>query len=166
MTSPLRLIGQALCYLAFIAAIGIGTSLTSVHFPSDRALIKLSFTHGAARPTECHHLSAEELAKLPPNMRRPVECPRGRLPVFVELVVDGKTLLSESLPPTGLSRDGPSRIYRSFVTAPGHHRLVIRLRDTPRAGGFDYRREAEIDLAPEQNFVIDFRPEGDGFIFR
>jgi hypothetical protein len=164
--SLLRLAGQGACYLAFVALIAFGTSATFTHFPPDRALIKLSFTHGAARPTDCRRLTAEEPAKLPPNMRRPVECARGRLPVFAELIVDGTTLLSASPPPTGLSHDGPSRIYRSFITTPGRHRLVLRLRDTPRTSGFDYSREAEIDLAPQQNFVIDFRPEGDGFIFR
>ena len=166
MIAPLRLLGQAAGYVAFIAVIGYGTNAGYTHFPPDQALIKLSFTHGAARPTECRRLSAEELARLPPNMRRPVECPRGRLPVVAELVLDGRTLLSASLPPTGLSHDGPSRVYRSFRVAPGRHHLVARLRDTARTSGFDYRREADIDLAPQQNFVIDFRPEGDGFVFR
>ncbi|HYM02847.1 MAG TPA: hypothetical protein VET85_07865 [Stellaceae bacterium] len=166
MISVPRLIGQAISYALFMALIAYGTSAAYTHFPPDKALIKLSFTHGAARPTDCRRLSAEELAKLSPNMRRPVECARGRLPVFTELIVDDVLLLSESLPPTGLSHDGQSRIYRGFVVAPGHHRLVVRLRDTARASGFDYSRTAEIDLAPQQNFVIDFRPDGDGFIFR
>jgi hypothetical protein len=166
MISPLRLGGQALAYALFIALIGYGVSGRYTHFPPDEALVKLSFTHGAARPTDCRRLTAEELAKLPPNMRRPVECARGRLPVFTELVLDGETLLSESLPPTGLSHDGPSRVYRSFAVSPGRHHLVMRLRDTARTSGFDYTREADVELAPRQNFVIDFRPEGDGFVFR
>jgi hypothetical protein len=166
MISPLRLVGQAVAFFLFIAVIAYGTSASYTHFPPDQALIKLSFTHGASRPSDCRRRSAEELAKLAPNMRRAVECARGRLPVLTELVVDGTMLLSESLPPTGLSQDGPSRVYRSFVMAPGHHHLAIRLRDTPRTSGFDYTREADVDLAAQQNFVIDFRPEGDGFIFR
>jgi hypothetical protein len=166
MSLPLRLICQGASYLGFVAVIACGTSVTFAHFPPDQALIRLSFTHGAAHPTECHRLTAEELAKLPPNMRRPIECARGRLPVFTELIVDGETLLSASLPPTGLSHDGPSRIYRSFIMAPGRHHVVIRLRDTSRPSGFDYSREADVELKPAQNFVIDFHPEGDGFIFR
>jgi len=166
MISPLRLAGQAAAYLVFIALIGYGTGVTHTHFPPEKALIKLSFTHGAARTTDCRRLTADELAKLPPNMRRPVECARGRGAVFAELIVDDEMLFSASLPPAGLSHDGPSRVYRSFVVTPGRHRLLIRLRDTPRSSGFDYTREAEVELAPQQNFVIDFRPEGDGFIFR
>jgi hypothetical protein len=166
MSAALRLAGQGAAYLAFIAAIAFGTTLGYRHFPADKAVIKLSFTHGAARPSDCRRLSAAELEKLAPNMRRPTQCARGRLPVFTELVLDEETVFSAALPPTGLARDGPSRIYRSFVVAPGRHRLVIRLRDSARASGFDYIRAAEVELAPRQNFVIDFRPEGDGFIFR
>jgi hypothetical protein len=166
MIAALRFLGQALAYLVFAGLIFYGTSLGFTHFPADKALIKLSFTHGAARPTECRRRSAEELAKLAPNMRQPIDCARGRLPVVAELIVDGQTLFSQSLPPTGLSHDGASRVYRSFVVAPGRHRLVLHLRDTPRDSGFDYSRTADVELAPQQNFVIDFRPEGDGFIFR
>ena len=166
MISPLRLTGQAVAYLVFAGLIFYGTTASYRHFAEDKALIKLSFTHGAARPTDCRRLSAEELARRAPNMRRPTECARGRLPVFTELIVDGETLFSASLPPTGLAHDGPSRVYRSFVVAPGRHRLVIRLRDTARSDGFDYSREADVELAAQRNFVIDFRPEGDGFIFR
>lgn len=166
MTAARRVLGQALLYIAFVVLIAYGTSRSFTHFPPDKALIKLSFTHGAARASACRRLSPEELAKLPPNMRRAVECERGRLPVVVEMMVDGATLLSEVLPPTGLARDGPSRIYRSFAVDPGQHRLVLHLRDTPREKGFDYTREADVQLMPQQNFVIDFRPEGSGFIFR
>lgn len=161
-----RLIGQGVLYLGFAALIGYGTYIPFTHFPPEKALIRLSFTHGASRPTDCRRLSAEELAKLAPNMRKPTECARGRLPVYVELIVDGSALFSASLPPAGLSRDGSSRVYQGFVVAPGRHHLLIRLRDTARTEGFDYTRQAEIDLAPQQNFVIDFRPEGDGFVFR
>src|SRR5690349_7058547 len=143
-----RIIGQALLYVALIALIAYGTNRSFTHFAAEKALIKLSFTHGAARASACRRLSSEELAQLPPNMRRAVECERGRLPVVVEMTLDGATLLSEALPPTGLSSDGPSRICRSFAVEPGLHRLVLNLRDTARASGFDYTREADVQLAP------------------
>ena len=166
MMRIVRFMGQGASYLLFVVLIAYGTLAAHSHFPPDRALIKLSFTHGATRATECRRLTPEEIAKLPPNMRRPTECVRGRLPVVVELSIDGSVLLNTSLPPTGISGDGPSRIYRSFPVMPGRHHLVLRMRDTARTEGFDYVREADVTLAPQQNFVIDFRPEGNGFIFR
>ena len=51
----------------------------------DRALVKLSFSHHGKPVSDCHQTSAAELAKLPPNMRAPVRCPRERSPVTVEL---------------------------------------------------------------------------------
>ena len=41
-----------------------------------------------------------------------------------------------------------------------------RLRDSARSESFDYEREVEVDLVPGQNFVVDFRAEAGGFIFK
>jgi hypothetical protein len=137
-----------------------------VHHPPGHALINLSFSHGAGRKGECRRLSAEEIARLAPNMRRPTQCPRERLPVHVELALDGNLLYRGTLPPTGLSGDGPSRVYERFPVAPGAHRIDVRLRDTARAEGFDHERTEIVELKPGQNFVVDFRPDAGGFIFR
>ncbi len=166
MTRPLPLLGQALAYLLFAVVVGYFSFHPSyTHLPPDVALIKLSFSHAAERAGECRRLSAEEIAALPPNMRRTKDCPRERLPVLVELVLDGQTLTRRVLPPTGLRRDGASIIYQRFAVASGRHTLVARLRDSHRTEGFDYESKAEIELAPRQNFVVDFRAEAGGFIF-
>jgi hypothetical protein len=130
------------------------------------AVIKLSFTHGSNRQAECRRRTAEELARLPPNMRKPLDCPRTRGLVYVELDLDGQTLYAASLPPSGLSGDGPSRVYRRFVVPAGPHTLAVRMRDTPRSEGFDHAKSAAIILAPEDNFVVDFGAEASGFVFR
>ena len=165
--TAMRYLGQAAILLLFMAFIGaFADSPVYVYQPPDRALIKLSFAHGAERKGGCRRLSPEEIAKLPPNMRRPTECPRERLPVYTELVLDGQVVFRANLPPTGLAGDGPSRVYERFPAAPGAHRIAVRMRDTARGEGFDYERIAEITLKAEQNFVIDFRPEAGGFVFR
>jgi hypothetical protein len=40
------------------------------------------------------------------------------------------------------------------------------MRDTAQAEGFDHERHDKIDFAPNQLFVIDYRPESGEFIFR
>jgi hypothetical protein len=163
----MRHLGQAAVYALAACVIGyFSAAPTYTHFPPDRALLKLSFSHGAPRSTECRRLSAEEQAKTAPNMRRTVACPRVRPAVLVELSVDGTLLLAEWLPPSGLSGDGPSRIYHRFMVTPGPHLVDARLRDTARQEGFDYQRQGEVVLAAGQSVAIDFRPEGGGFIFR
>jgi hypothetical protein len=132
--------------------------------PEATALLRLSFTHSGAR--NCRDRTAEELARLPPNMRARQVCARARAPVYVELDVDGTTLLAAELPPTGLAGSGPSRVYRRFTLPAGAHDIAVRLRDDPRTRGFDQAATVRMTLAPAQSFVIDFRPEAGGFVFR
>jgi hypothetical protein len=166
MIRPRRILGQALAYLLFAAPLGVFSAAPSyTYLEPDKALIKLSFSHAAQRKGECRRLSREEIAALPPNMRRTEDCPRERLPVVVELVLDGRVVAHDVLPPAGLRRDGASAVYRRFPVAAGRHRLLARLRDSNRAEGFDYEQAAEVELAPGQNFVVDFRAEAGGFIF-
>jgi hypothetical protein len=134
--------------------------------PHDTGLVVLTFVHGASRDAECRRLSPQEIARLPPNMRRTHECPRGRRPIYVELNVRDKTVYRAFLPPTGLAGDGPSRVYRRFVLPVGEHNISVRMRDTARSQGFDHERSELIKLGPDQMFAIDFRPNGGGFIFR
>lgn len=161
-----RYLGQGAVYLLFAAVLGyFSTEPSYRHHDPAKAMIKLSFTHGAKAKGECHRRSPEELAKLAPNMRRPVVCPRERMAVAIELTIDGQRLVSETLRPTGLSRDGPSYIYRRFVVEPGRHRLQVMLRDSARTSGFDYVAERTVDLAPAQNLSIDFDSRNGGFVF-
>ncbi|MCP4329650.1 MAG: hypothetical protein GY791_14585 [Alphaproteobacteria bacterium] len=166
MPKILRYAGQAAVYLLIAVLFGYFSSAPSyVHFDPEAAMVKISFAHGAKTKGECHRRTADEIAELAPNMRRPFDCPRERLPVVIEIELDGELMLSETLPPTGLSGDGPSRLYRTLAVAPGAHHVVARLRDSDRADGFDYEREVTIELDPRQIFVIDFKSSAGGFVF-
>jgi hypothetical protein len=166
MIKPFQLLGQALAYALFAGVIGyFSTSPAYIHLDPGLALIKLSFSHAGRHKGECRQRTSEEIAKLPPNMRRPLDCPRERLPLQIELVLDGELLYRGELPPSGLAGDGASMAYRKFPVAPGRHHLMARLRDSDRSTGYDYEKEAEITLHLRQNFVIDFRPALGGFLF-
>lgn len=166
MSEFLRYAGQAIVYAGLMALVGIFADTPAYrHFPEGLALVKLTFAHGASHEGGCRRRTPEELAELPPNMRKLMDCPRQRLPVTVELFIDGERIYRETLPPTGLRGDGPSRVYKGFTVSAGRHKLAARLRDTSREQGFDYENEVVADLAPAQNFVIQFRPEAGGFIF-
>lgn len=132
--------------------------------PADTGVIKFSFSHSAAR--ECRRRTPEELAKLPPNMRRPLDCPRGRRGIFAELKIDDVVVFSEELPPSGFAKDGPSQVYRRFTVPAGTRTVAARLRDTPRETGFDHERVETVTVKPGQSLALDFRPEHGGFIWR
>jgi len=167
MADVTRYLGQAAIYAVSALVLGTFSDRPAyTHFPPDMALIRLAFVLGAARREPCRRLSPEELAELPPNMRRPQACSRARVPVLVELELDGEVLYRASLPPTGLAGDGPSRVYERFAVPPGRHELIARLRDSRRDEGFDYEERVEVELEPEQSLAIAFRAETGGFIFR
>ncbi len=51
------------------------------------------------------------------------------------------------------------------MVEPGRHALSVRLRDSARESGFDYEKEATVELRPGENLVVDFRSELGGFLF-
>jgi hypothetical protein len=130
--------------------------------PADQALIKLSFSHEGKLVAECRPRTAAELAKLAPNMRAPMDCPRERSPVTVEIDLDGTPAYRHVATPSGLSKDGASTVYHRFPVHAGEHRLAIRLNDDARATGFNYRREETVTLKPGKVLVIDFNQEAGG----
>ena len=165
MISPLRIAGQVLVYAGFAALIGYFASAPAYrYFGGEDAVITVNFSYGAQRRGDCRRLSREELMALPPNMRKPVSCPRERLPIVVKIELDGKDLYEASLPPTGLAKDGPSHVYEKFVVPAGRHTLVARLRESSRSEGFDHDARFEITLAPAQNLALDFRRDVGGFV--
>ena len=161
-----RYLSQAVLYAAFVAVIGyLSTSPTYVHLPPDQALVKLSFTHAAARKEPCRERTAEELAKLAPNMRAQTVCPRERVPVTVEVVLDGEPLFSVVAPPSGFAKDGASTVYRWVAVPAGAHSIAARLSDVPDRT-FDHHAETTVSLQPGHVLVIDFDAAKGGFVFR
>jgi hypothetical protein len=167
MTGLLRLFGQFTVVVALFAGVAtLADWPVYRQIPPGSGIVLLTFVHGADRRAQCRRLTPEEIAKLAPNMRRVEDCPRGRRPVYVELDVDGRDLFHASLPPSGVAGDGPSRVYQRFVLPAGRYDIAVRMRDTPRVDGFDHSRTGHIDLAADQIFVVDFRPESGEFVFR
>ena len=160
---PASWLGQALLYALFALLIGVFSQWPPYrHLAADQSLIKLSFTHHGQHVSACKQMSPAELAKLPPNMRAPTQCPRERAPVVVELDLDGKPVYRHVAEPSGLSKDGASAVYHRVQVASGEHRIAVRMKDSPGGGGFDYTREATVRLAPARILVIDFDAEKGG----
>lgn len=165
--TALRAVLQTVFYVGFAALIGHFAANPSYrHFPDDKAEIKLSFSHGAQRKGGCRPRTQEELSKLPPNMRTAQLCPRERVPMLVEVEVDGALVFRELLLPTGLSKDGPAHTYRRLPVEIGTHAVRFRLRDSEKTEGFDYDTSLDIVLVAGQSVPVDFRAERGGFVVR
>ncbi len=152
-------IGQALLYGVFALIIGVFS-----HWPPyrllapDQALIKVSFNQQGKPVSACRPATAQELARLPPNMRAPLVCPRERSPITIEMELDGAVALRHVAIPSGLSRDGASAFYHRLQVPAGTHRLTVRLKHDAQSPGFDFERQATVTLQPAQILVIDFDP--------
>lgn len=156
---------QAIAYGAFAATIAYFSSSPPYRLRSDNgAVVKLSLSHSAQLVQPCRERSADELAKLAPNMRTKMDCPRQRADVLLELDMDGKPLYRISTPPTGLHKDGAANVYRRLEIPAGHHRFQARLADGPDRS-FHYARELDLELTPGQVLIVDFLTGEGGFVF-
>lgn len=167
MKTPLRYAGQIALYALFAAVIGyFSASPRYRHLQPGEALLRLSFSHPGKTKADCRRRTPEELARLPANMRAPLDCPRERSPVVVRLELDGTELVNESFAPSGLSRDGASSGYRRLPIAAGQHRLRVRFNDDARVSGFNYESDGFIEAAAGQVVLIDLAPERGGVLIR
>ena len=165
MKTIARYIAQALLYAAFVAVIGyFSTSPAYTHLAPNQALLKLSLTHAGERKEACRERTPEELAKLAPNMRAQTVCPRERVPIVIDVELDGAPLFRTVTAPSGLAKDGASTIYRRVPVIAGTHRIRARLADGPD-GAFKYATDATLDIAPGRVVVIDFDTAKGGFVF-
>ena len=163
MTRASTWLGQALLYGVFAILLGLFSGWPSYRaLPADQAMIKVSFIHHGQRVADCRPFTAEELAKLAPNMRTPMKCGRERSPVTIEVDLDGANIYRQVAAPSGLSRDGASAVYHRLQLPAGEHRIAVRLKDKAAAGPFNYTREATVKLRPAQILVIDFDAEKGG----
>ena len=158
---------QALLYAAFAAFIGYLSVAPAYRYADpELAVIKLSLNHAADRVEECVKLTPQEINERARKGEVINECARERLPLAVELEVDGTTALSMTAVPSGLWKDGPASVYERLEIDAGAHTITARLRDSARKAGWDYEYSEEVNLVPGRYFTITFRAENGGFAFR
>ena len=162
----LRIAAQLALYVPLMAIIGYFSTEPrfSVVGPG-QALMRVSFIHAAERKQACRQRGAEELAKLAPNMRAALDCPRERADVLVEVELDGALVLRREVRPAGFQRDGNAAVYQRLAVPAGRHRIVARLRDRAE-GDFNYVKEQAVELDAGHVLIIDFNAAQGGFLFR
>ncbi len=166
-TGPLQWFGQFLLYGLFALTIGVFTQWPPYHpIAADQAVIKISVARLGEPVGECRRLSEEELAKLPPNMRDPIQCPRERSPLSMSVDLDGTNTLERTVQPGGLSRDGAAAIYERLVVPAGEHDIHVRFNSDIRPGAPVHELRSTVNLAPGQVLVVDFDPEKGGVVLQ
>jgi ferredoxin len=158
---------QALAYILFAVVVGALSVWPRVQIiEPQQAVISLSFSHAGQRLEECRTRTQEELNALPPNMRKPTDCPRERHPVDVVFSVDGQVAWQATLQPSGIWSDGESTVYRRITLDSGEHEFFIGMRDSGRKEGFDFEMHKVLTIEPGQHVVTEFDNVEQQFRFR
>ncbi len=117
--------------------------------------LRLAWRWRSRRVDQCRRLSDEELAKLPVHMRSAVSCERRLVPYLLEVWVDGRLAVFDSVLAKGAEADRPLSVLRHVPLAPGRYafRVVFRplavVADSARPAGPDSSRHDgdDADLA-------------------
>ena len=167
MTNLYRLTLQALAYLGLVVIVGYLSASPAYNYASaGMAAIKLSLSHAADWVKECVRLTPEEINARALRGERLNECERERLPLTIELDIDGTRVLHVIAVPSGLWNDGPASVYERIEVPAGEHRISARLRDSARIEGWDYEHNETLRLEPGRYFTVTFRAETGGFTYR
>jgi ferredoxin/coenzyme F420-reducing hydrogenase delta subunit len=165
--NPWKVPVTAFAYIAFAVIVGWLSIWPRFQLIDDgKAMISLSFSHAGPRIGECRKLTQEELNRLPPNMRKPEDCPRERLPIRVVFSSNGDTLYEATRSPTGLWKDGAANVYRRLEVEGKSQRLFIGMNESGISPEFDYSLEQEVDLAPGEHLVVEFDGTRKSFVFK
>lgn len=163
----MKLFREVLAYGVFAAVVGLLSVWPRYEIVDHGdAIISLTFSHAGERIGECRILTQEDLNKLPPNMRKPSDCPRERYPIRVELRSGETVLFNRVLAPSGFWSDGKANVYRRVVVPAGNHKIFVGMNDSGDDHEFDYEAVSNIDIVPGRNVVIQFDEQKKQFLIR
>ncbi len=149
-----RRAAAALLALAMTAGIA-WLSRVPTNFGADAdAVIRLSWRVEGVPVEACRTRTEEELAVLPVHMRSPQECASAIAPFALDVVVDGKAAVRDTVFPKGVRGDRPVYVLRNFPAGAGRTALSVRFEAVLAEGAEPgdgvatiYAWDGEVDLA-------------------
>ncbi len=163
----MKVLYETLAYVAFAGLVGLLSVWPRYEsVDGDKAVISLTFSHAGQRIGECRTLTQEDLNKLPPNMRKPADCPRERHPIRIVLRSDDVVLYDEVHAPSGIWSDGKANVYRRLFVPAGKHSIFVGMNDSGSDSEFNYDAAANIELVPGRNLVVSFDQQQQQLVIR
>ncbi len=163
----MKLFSEFLAWAVFATVVGLLSVWPRYSLVDEgNAIITVTFAHAAQRVGECRILTQDELNELPPNMRKPSDCPRERHVVRFELRSGDDVLYKDTLLPSGIWSDGKANIYQRVVIPAGTHDIFVGMNDSGSEEAFDYETRTRLEVAPGRNIVVSFEPESGEFTVR
>lgn len=155
----------AACFLALLAGFVLAwvSSLPyRTSFDAQPELV-VSINHKGAL-AEARQLTPEELAKRLPHMRNQATVSRSRLPVRLQIIVDGQVVHDAAHQPKGLKSDGPSIAIAHLAVSPGTHSVQVRIADGPDTNLWSREWSQLVEFEPRRRRVVLFDTRN-GFTF-
>jgi hypothetical protein len=151
--------------IGFYACVGIFIGYLSVapgyqYTDGQSSVLKLVVRHSGFLLGECRVVSQEELMKLAPNMRKPQDCPRGKAPMSVSLLVENEVFYDGIIKPSGIHSDGVLALYQQFNIPPGQ----VSVRLAIESGKQDLQLfERELAVRPADVLLLEYHDSGFNF---
>lgn len=136
MRNALRRFAGVLVGAAAVTAVAALSRVPYVAEPDGHAMLRLSWRARGETFASCRRATEAELAGVPAHMRQEVICEGERLAAYrLFVAIDGRTVLSEVAPGSGVAGDRPIYVLNEFALAPGRHHLEVRFaKDSTDAG--------------------------------
>jgi hypothetical protein len=150
-------------FMWLIASFSAGPTVRQLE--EGMAVVTLAFGHAGQPVRDCRMRTPEELEALAPNMRAPMDCPRERSTLRIELIMDGKLIHNLVAPPPGAYKDQGVDIYENVTVPIGNHTFTVRMKDSDQSDDFTYSNDYTVELTNAQLLFIDFSQQENGFIF-
>lgn len=151
----IRAAAAALLAAAMTAGVAWLSRVPSDFGNGDGAVVRLSWRVGGVPVEACRVRTEEELAPVPVHMRSPRECTSGGAPFALDVAIDGRTVVRDTVFPKGARGDGPVYVFRDLPAEAGRIALSVRFHavlgeDAEPAEGVAslYAWEGEVELEP------------------
>ena len=127
MSRPLRrALGLLLALVATAATVALSRAPYTTGHGGD-ALLRLSWSGRPQRIERCRELSDAELAERPAHMRLRLECEGRSARYAVRVVVDGRTVSTDTVTGGGLRGDRAIHMLREFRVEPGSRAIGVEM---------------------------------------
>jgi len=153
---------RVIAQIGFYASVGILIGYYTIapgyqYADGQSSVLKLVVRHSGVLLGECRVMSQPELMKLPPNMRIPEDCPRGKAPLSVSLLVDDRVFYDGIIKPSGLHSDGVLALYQQFNIPPGQASVRLAIESAKQ----DLQLfEREINVRPSDVLLLEYHDTG------
>ena len=152
----LRLVSATFLAAAFAALIGVTSNRGYASPDAKQSELVVSFSHPGATEENCRTLSEAELAEIPPHMRKPVQCDRGRSAVRLAVLIDGTEIVRKSIPAAGIWGDSNSVALERIPVEEGRHDVRVMIGDTADLNEWPHLDEQVLDFTLDDRRVVVF----------